>query len=174
MAVIKFSLQDADDPIYASSYELFEEEDHVLTYYIVPGKNTDSIILNKNNSEHIVNIELDLLTQYIIYKDRNCDYLKSHFSRNLILNHLKNKYNELYKINYKSLMMLYVYLKVNLLNFPVKIPNQFLNREVTIDDDGNIVSIEPPDINSEELLFLIKNTVDDLYNRLLKFINMID
>lgn len=183
MGVLKFMLQEIDihGYHYTTSYDVVEEDDHSLTYQIIAGKNMDSIILNKDNSEYMTNIELDLLTQYTIYKDRKCEQLKPYFARNLILNHLKNKYNEMYKINYKSLLMLYVYLRVNLLNFPFKLPNLYEKYIVTLDDEDTILASESYETNGqhllidpEELLNLIQNSVIDLYKKLVNSINMLN
>lgn len=179
LTAMKFTLKDVNLPeyTYSVSWELVEEEENILTYQIIGGDDQDTNVLKQGDSlvKYAIDLELDLLTQYHIYRDRNCDKLKINFSRNLILNHLVNKYKTLYELNYKSLLILYVYLKVNLLYFPVKIPKGlYLNVVVTIDNNNDIINIEDNLITPENLLLAIKNDVDYLYKELTKQINMLD
>lgn len=180
LAAMKFTLKDVDintlQCTYYITWDVVEEEENILTYQIIAGKKTKNNVLTQGDPmvKYGIDLELDLLTQYHIYRDRNCDQLKINFSRNLILKHLMNKYKTLYQLNYKSLLTLYVYLKVNLLNFPVKIAKgPYLNIAVTVDNNNDIILING-NITPENLMLAIKNDVDYLYNELTKQINMLD
>jgi hypothetical protein len=121
--------------------------------------------------------ELDLITQYYIYKERQCDIIQPNFSKTFILNHLKNKYDQYYNNNYRSLLMLHLYLRVNLQNFPVKLlQNVFLNYNIVVDKNGDIAIIKPlrGNIMDTTLMKLVKNKVDELYQLLLREINKLD
>ena len=182
MAAMKYVLVDADNTntlTYNLNFEVIDSENNVLKYNIIK----DDDLYHKIHK--IERKELDLITQYYIYKERKCDSLQLNFSKNLILNHLRNKYNQYYKNNYQSLLCLYLYWRVNLQNFPVKLlKNVFLNYNVVIDTDDNIVEIQPLGIEDppladgnimiQELMTIIKSRVDELYQLLLKEINKLD
>lgn len=169
IGALKYTLINAErtnDLTYNLSFEMVEGIQNLLFYSILKGEEEEIPIQN---------LELDLLTQYYIYRERQCDTLKPYFSKMLILTHLKDKYHQYYKSNYRSLLCLYLYLRVNLQHFPVRIPlNLLLNQDVNTNDEGHIIKIDNTEMTKEALMTIIINKVDELYQLLLKEINKLD
>ena len=85
---MKYTLSNAErtnDLMYHLTFEMVEGIQNFLFYSIL-----------KVEEE-----EIPIQNLYYIYKERQCDTLKPHFSKMFILNHLKDKYTQYYEINYR-------------------------------------------------------------------------
>lgn len=168
MGAMKYTLIDADnikDYTYHLTYEIIEQVEHLMTYTIVKSKEYKKIPLYKDRTP-------DLLTTYFIYKNRKCDDIKANFSKNKILTLLQSKYDKLYIDNYISLLSLYLYIKVNLLCFPVLVTNPFIGYLIT--DDTIIKTPNNINLKYEDFINDLFVNIDQLYEILITQINKLD
>ncbi len=115
--------------------------------------------------------EPDLLSSYFIYQNRlSCQHLPN-YAKNQIIKILKLKNSP--KSSYVDLLSWYMYLRTNLLRFPVQLlKNDYINYEVFLDDKDHILTIEPY-MEIETMLNKLKLDTEHLYNQLLYHINQL-
>lgn len=170
MGAMKFNLIDADDVknyTYKLTYEIIEQVDNRMNYAIIKYKTYNKITLIQDRTP-------DLLTTYFIYRNRKCDDIKSQFSKNKILTLLQSRYDQLYTDDYTSLLSLYLYIKVNLVRFPVLIAlNPFLGDLIT-DDTKIKITKNNIEIKYEDFINDLFINVDQLYEMLITQINKLD
>lgn len=118
--------------------------------------------------------EYDLLTMYNIYNNRlSC---KQHaYAKNKVIATLRSKQLDLNKnVPYTMLLPWYMYLRTNLLQFPVQLPiNNYFDYKVTMDEDDNIILVEPY-MEPRELIGELKSQCNDMYQLLLKQLNLLE
>ena len=171
MGVMKYNMIDMatlNRYNYNLSFEMvyFDYEDDTVTYNFVQRN-----VIPQDQFDHH-DREPDLLTQYFIYRNRHCDNIKLSFSKHKILIALQNKYNELYKNDYVSLLSLYLYIRVNLYNFPVQLAkNIFINYTVT---DKIVIDELGLPVSYEQVMADLYDQVDMLYDQLVKQINKLE
>lgn len=134
--------------------------------------------VSRFNNLVIGNIESDLLTSYYIYKRRiSCQNIPN-YAKNQILKKLQLESLKI-KNNYVELLYWYMYLRTNLLSFPIQLlKNPYFDYKVTMDNKGNITSIDHNLGNQIikadegfEILIDLKTSCDALYNQLLQQLN---
>lgn len=167
MGVMKYNLIDqdgSDDYQYYLSFDYIETIDDLISYFIqMKG------VVTKNDFKYYYR-DPDLLTKYFIYKNRLCDRIQPGFSKKQILNELKEKYNQYYIKDYDSLLDLYLYIKTNLLNFPVLIPkNIFIDYQVDVHKLDVLTNGKK--LTYDQLMSTLIDQVDILYIKLIEEIN---
>lgn len=134
-------------------------------------KKTDPIIYHTTEILTRCGIEYDLLSCYHIYNNRLSD--KNKTAKNKILAMLALRKLSI-NTSYYSILAWYMYLRTNLVQFPVKLPkNKYFEHTITLDTDDNIILIEP---YAEKEAFMNELTLQCslLYQQLLKQINRLD
>ncbi len=165
MKVMKYHLIDDENmlPRYGLSYEIVEEDEDETFYTLIIDALQDSNIEQK---------EPDLLTQYYIYYLRGCDTIKPYFSKNKVLKQLNNQYNLLYTENHNDLLSLYLYLRVNLYNFPILITKNIYLYYIW--STGEVNTLDNVVLNYDECLKDLYIHIDILYQQLIKQIKKLD
>ena len=171
MGVMKYNVIEIitlDEYQYNLSFEMVitDYDTHTVTYNVIQRN-----VITKDQFDHH-DREPDLLTQYFIYRNRHCDNIKQEFSKHKILTILQNKYNQLYKNDYVSLLSFYLYIRVNLLRFPVQLPkNIFINYIVT---DTIVIDVSGLSVSYEQVMIDLYDQVNILYDELVKQINKLE
>lgn len=118
-------------------------------------------------------LDYDLLTCYNILTDRlSCK--QPSYAKNKVITKLKSKQVDIDNANYTDLLVWFMYLRTNLLQFPVKIPNnKYFNYVVTVNDKNNIILIEPY-IEESKFINGLKSECNTMYQQLLKQLNLLE
>ncbi len=122
---------------YKFKYRMVSEtviinNDHVsLTHTIYDG------VVSKFHKTTHTKTELDFLTQYFIYQLRISCHTLSSYAKNKIINRLKLYKNPLDLNCYVDLLSWYMYLRTNLLRFPVTLKrNYYYDYKIIVDNKG--------------------------------------
>lgn len=114
----------------------------------------------------------DLLTCYHVYHRRASCTIKD-YAKNKVIHLLKSKQVDLNRVKYIDLLVWYMYLRTNLQQFPVQLDkNPYFDYKVTVDDQDNIITIEPF-TEPFKLISDLKTQCMIMYQQLLQQLNLL-
>lgn len=154
------------------TYAIIVEWIH-YSYNIVNLNIDKSNDLTFNLENFIRDMDYDLLTSYHIYNKRPSCQIKN-YAKTRVIHHLTSKKVNYENINYVNLLVWYMYLRINLYQFPVQLyNNKYSEYRVTTDEKDDIILVEPY-IDSDVLMIDLKNDCMMMYQELLKQLNLLD
>ena len=146
---------------YTFNYRKMREEIEVVDNNVYLSRYSDAVIINKGKDSHNPKSHNDLLNQYFIYKLRTSCQSLSNYAKNKVINKLKN-YSKQLDLNHRlGLLSWYMFLRTNLLLFPVRLET---NRYFDMDINGN----------GTNQLDALKIDCQHLYQQLLHQIELMD
>jgi hypothetical protein len=110
---------------------------------------------------------LDLLTKYLIYKERDCEQIRPGYAKMKILNELDLYYEQIQKDNYLSLQTLNMYLRNNCQMFGLKNTKPlFMLNDVYLDENLQITHSDIPNTSPEQIIKIANNVNNEMYKNL--------